>query len=51
MNNINTINIDIINTGSNKIRKKKHDEEPIKNNILEYYFNPHSKNLEKDIDI
>lgn len=39
MNNINTINIDIINSGSNKIRKKKHDEEPIKNNVLEYYFN------------
>jgi hypothetical protein len=39
MNNINTINVDIINSGSNKIRKKKHDEEPIKNNILEYYFN------------
>lgn len=39
MNNINTINVDIINIKSNKIRKKKCDEEPIKNNILEYYFN------------
>lgn len=39
MNNINTINVDIINIKSNKIRKKKCDEEPIKNNVLEYYFN------------
>ena len=37
MNSINSINIDVINI--NNIKKKKCNEESVKNNVLEHYFN------------